>query len=167
MSKQTESKHASRGRRLAAWAAGTAAVLAAVLVPLSAQAATAPLGQRVYAQAQTRAGDWYAWGGSGPSVFDCSGLVYWAARQQGVSNMPRTTYGMLAAGVYEGILRPTRYPVAGDLAFYGTGHVEFVARGHDVTFGALHTGAPVAYHFWGYPGSYWRPTMYFHWTGRL
>jgi hypothetical protein len=68
--------------------------------------------------------------------------------------MPRTTFGMLASRV----LVRTYHPVAGDLAFYGSGHVEIVAHGHDVTFGALQTGTQVGYHHWS---GWWRPSMYF------
>jgi cell wall-associated NlpC family hydrolase len=37
------------------------------------------------AAAETRLGDPYVWGASGPSSFDCSGLVMWAWAQAGVS----------------------------------------------------------------------------------
>lgn len=72
--------------------------------------------------------------------------------------MPRDTYEMLAAGVAEGILVPTWHPAAGDLAFYGSGHVELFAHGHDRTFGALQPGTRVGFHQWS---SYWHPTMFF------
>jgi len=44
----------------------------------------------------------------------------------------------------------------GDLAFYGTGHVELVTRWG--TFGALETGTQIGWHT---PSGWWRPTMYF------
>jgi cell wall-associated NlpC family hydrolase len=118
-----------------------------------AHATTSTLGARILATAQTRTGDWYVYGAAGPTTFDCSGLVYWASRRLGVG-MPRTTYQMLASRV----LVRTYHPVAGDLAFYGSGHVEIVARGHDVTFGAAHTGTRVGYHAWN---AWWRPSAYY------
>jgi cell wall-associated NlpC family hydrolase len=132
------------------------AVLTALAISLpitAAYAAPADRGPSILSEAQTRTGDWYAYGTAGPSEFDCSGLVYWAARQVGIS-LPRDTYGMLASGH----LARTYHPVAGDLAFYGTGHVELVAHGHDVTFGAQQSGTQVGYHTWN---SWWRPTMFF------
>lgn len=151
---------AARVRYFIAFALAVAAlfVTLAGFSTLQANAATLTLGQRVYAEAQTRAGDWYVFGADGPSTFDCSGLVMWAAHAAGLSAMPRDTFEMLAAGVADGILIPTSHPVAGDLAFFGTGHVEFVARGHDVTFGAQQTGTQVGYHPWS---GWWHPTMYF------
>jgi cell wall-associated NlpC family hydrolase len=37
------------------------------------------------AAAESRVGDPYVWGASGPSAFDCSGLVMWAYAQVGIS----------------------------------------------------------------------------------
>ena len=122
-----------------------------------ADASTETVGVRLLAEAQTRAGDWYVYGSDGPETFDCSGLVYWAAHQLGIP-MPRDTYEMLSQGVAEGILVPTGHPAAGDLAFYGSGHVEIVDRGHDVTWGAQQAGTRVGAHPWN---SYWHPTMYY------
>lgn len=141
--------------------AGSAASLA-VTVPASASGTT--LGNRVLNSTETRYGDWYAWGGAGPWTFDCSGLVYWAARRNGVWNMPRTTYGMLTTGVRLGILRRTWSPHRGDLAFYGTGHVEIVTVWYHQTFGAQRPGTRVGWHRWS---GWWHPTEYFTWTGRL
>lgn len=144
------------GCLLARLAAVTVAALAIAgfLLPVPAHAAVlTDRGASVMAMAKTRTGDWYADGGAGPTTFDCSGLVYWASRQLGIG-MPRTTGGMLGSG----ILVRTYRPAAGDLAFYGSGHVEIVGHGHDVTFGALHAGTRVGAHHWG--GS-WHPTMYF------
>ncbi len=64
-----------------------------------------------YAVAQL--GKPYVWGGTGPSGFDCSGLVMMAYRAAGIS-LPRTTYEQVYAGqpVYDtGTLAP------GDLIF--------------------------------------------------
>ncbi len=140
-------------RRLAAGIAVTVAVLGALMLPGTAHAATASRGAAVLAAAHTRTGAWYSYGAAGPSAFDCSGLVVWAARQAGIT-LPHSTYAMLASGH----LIPTWHPVAGDLAFYGAGHVEIVDYGHDVTFGALHSGTTVGRHTWS---GWWHPTMYF------
>jgi peptidoglycan DL-endopeptidase CwlO len=43
------------------------------------------LGEQALRFALTRLGDEYVWGGAGPNVFDCSGLVMWAYAQVGIS----------------------------------------------------------------------------------
>jgi peptidoglycan DL-endopeptidase CwlO len=143
------------GRRSAA--AGTPS-------PTSAPASHSPsgsgIGARILAEAQTRAGDWYQYGAAGPSTFDCSGLVYWASQQLGV-NMPRDTYEMLGTGVAEGLLVPTTSPEPGDLAFFGSGHVEFVYYGTDMTFGAQQSGTQVGPHQWS---GWWQPTAFYRIT---
>ena len=40
-------------------------------------------------------GAMYEWAAAGPDTFDCSGLMYWAAQQLGIT-IPRTTYDMVA-----------------------------------------------------------------------
>jgi peptidoglycan DL-endopeptidase CwlO len=42
------------------------------------------LGEQALRFALTKLGDEYVWGGAGPNVFDCSGLVMWAYEQVGV-----------------------------------------------------------------------------------
>ena len=160
--KRKQKRGVRYGTAFAAAAAVSGAMLASV--PSSADAATISLGNRILNTAETRTGDWYAWGGAGPYSFDCSGLVYWAARANGVGNMPRTTYGMLSTAVADGILRQTWNPQRGDLAFYGSGHVEFVTVWHDTTFGSQAPGTRVGWHEWN---AWWHPTMFFTWTGRL
>ena len=54
-------------------------------------------GESAVDAARTKLGSPYVWGASGPRAFDCSGLVQWAYRQQGV-NLPRTTYALMHAG---------------------------------------------------------------------
>ena len=133
----------------------SSAFYAAPAAPVTAQltASTESIGNRILDMAETRAGDWYSYGSAGPSFFDCSGLVYWASHRLGV-NMPRTTYGMLSSSLLYRVYSPQR----GDLAFYGTGHVEFVTSWYHTTFGAQNSGTRVGWHTWN---AYWYPTMYF------
>jgi cell wall-associated NlpC family hydrolase len=65
--------------------------------------------------ALSRLGYPYVWGGSGPTVFDCSGLVQWSLRQAGVV-MPRVA----AQQAETGPLIPLAQLQAGDLLFYHT-----------------------------------------------
>jgi cell wall-associated NlpC family hydrolase len=127
-----------------------------VLAPLApaAPASASTAAQRLTALrwAERQAGKWYCFGGTG-GCFDCSGLVTMAYRHAGIS-LPRTTYGMLASPKLRRIAASARR--RGDLAFYGSGHVELVtAHG---TFGALGAGTQVGWHR---PNAWWYPTMYF------
>jgi peptidoglycan DL-endopeptidase CwlO len=67
------------------------------------------------ASARSMIGAGYAYGGNGPSRFDCSGLTVWAMRAAGVA-LPRTSYSQFNVGT----------PVdrssiqAGDLVFFDT-----------------------------------------------
>jgi cell wall-associated NlpC family hydrolase len=115
---------------------------------------TETLGQRILDKEETRTGDWYVYGGTGPYVFDCSGLVYWAATSLGLKNWPRTTYELLASPRLERI--PLASATRGDLMFYGSGHVEMNTVWYHQTFGAQTWGTRVGWHAWN---SYWEPTM--------
>jgi cell wall-associated NlpC family hydrolase len=96
----------------------------------------------------------YIWGGVGPRGFDCSGLVYASYRSRGVK-LPRTTYGMLASKHLIQIRKSQAR--RGDLAFFGSGHVELFDHG-SWTYGAADAGSRIGYHRMN---SYWHPTMYF------
>lgn len=63
--------------------------------------------------ALSKQGSPYVWGAEGPSKFDCSGLMYWAYNQVGVS-IPRSSSAQAQAGkpVSASQLKP------GDLIFY-------------------------------------------------
>jgi cell wall-associated NlpC family hydrolase len=65
--------------------------------------------------ALSRVGMKYVWGGAGPLVFDCSGLVQWSMRQAGIT-MPRVAVDQAQTG--------PRIPLSelqpGDLLFYHT-----------------------------------------------
>jgi cell wall-associated NlpC family hydrolase len=140
--------------RRGALAALSALLVAGVLVPLASSPASAATKPRLVALrwAESQAGKWYCFGGTG-GCFDCSGLVMSAYRHAGIS-IPRTTYGMLASPRLHRIAASQRQ--RGDLAFYGSGHVELVtARG---TFGAAAPGTQVGWH---HPSGWWHPTMYF------
>ena len=72
-------------------------------------------GDAVVSEANKFLGTPYVWGGSGPSGFDCSGLVYYALNEAGIS-VPRTTaqgYKDMATPVDEATAQP------GDLIFFG------------------------------------------------
>lgn len=56
----------------------------------------------------------YVWGATGPSAYDCSGLVMAAARKLGVS-LPRYSGSQYAATA------PVSHPQPGDLVFFGKG----------------------------------------------
>nr|WP_255549636.1 NlpC/P60 family protein [Corynebacterium sp. TAE3-ERU12] len=45
----------------------------------------------------TKVGAPYEWGATGPGSFDCSGLMYWAYSQIGIS-IPRTSQAQLSGG---------------------------------------------------------------------
>jgi len=88
-------------------------------VPTSGQAGKA------VAYAYSKLGDPYVYGATGPSSFDCSGLVQAAWAYAGVS-IPRTTYAQVAAlpAVSTSALQP------GDLLFFdGDGHVGIYVGG--------------------------------------
>jgi cell wall-associated NlpC family hydrolase len=140
----------------AAAATGLIAATGLSLAP-SAHAATDSRRWRAYEHAVAQRGCWYVFGAEGPcsNGFDCSGLVMSSYASVGIYT-PRTTYGML------GWWRLRRVTHAqsrmGDLAFYGSGHVELVAGRH-YTFGAAHSGTRVGWHRWS---SYYHPTAYYH-----
>jgi len=133
-------------------------------VPLAATSQAASAGSRTPREAayvwayHHAAGHWYCWGGAGPSCYDCSGVVMAAYAREGI-HFGRSTTAMLASGR---LVRVTASQARrGDLAFYGTGHVEFfVRRGH--TFGALQTGTRIGWHK---TNAWWHPTMFFRVRG--
>ncbi|MGI9006043.1 MAG: C40 family peptidase [Streptosporangiaceae bacterium] len=106
---------------------------------------------RAYQWALSRKGHPYVYGGTGPG-FDCSGLVMEAYQHVGI-HLPRTTGGMLSSSR----LVRVRHPKMGDLAFYGSGHVELFRR-WGWTFGAHDYGSPVGLIHYGYG---WKPTAYY------
>jgi peptidoglycan DL-endopeptidase CwlO len=111
-----------------------------------------PARLRAFYWARTQYGKPYVWGGTGPGGYDCSGLVMTAYRHAGIT-LPRTTYQMLGSWH----LVRVRVPHKGDLAFYGSGHVELYAHGN-LTFGAHSAGQIIG---WIAFGPWWHPTAYY------
>jgi peptidoglycan DL-endopeptidase CwlO len=111
-----------------------------------------PARLRAFYWARTQFGKAYEYGGTGPSGYDCSGLVMEAYKHAGIK-LPRTTGGMLASKLLVQVSRPQK----GDLAFYGPGHVELYAHG-DWTFGAHAPGQIVGWIQWG---PWWYPTAFY------
>ena len=96
----------------------------------------------------------YIYGDTGPRGFDCSGLVFAAYHRAGI-RLPRTTYGML--GSWRLVRISKSQARRGDLAFFGSGHVE-IFDGGNWTFGAADSGTRIGFHRMSV---YWHPTMYF------
>jgi len=97
--------------------------------------------------AMTRIGDAYVWGGAGPTVFDCSGLVVWSYAQLGIS-LPHFTGDLWNSGVH--VSRAQLEP--GDLVFFfaDISHVGIYV-GHGLMLDAPTFGIPVGIHkiLWG------------------
>jgi cell wall-associated NlpC family hydrolase len=105
------------------------------------------LGVQALRIAMTKIGDAYVWGGAGPNVFDCSGLVMWAYAQLGIS-LPHFTGDLWNSGVH--VSRAQLQP--GDLVFFfaDIGHVGiYVGKG--LMLDAPTFGIPVGIHavMWG------------------
>ncbi|MFI5609734.1 NlpC/P60 family protein [Amycolatopsis sp. NPDC051903] len=77
--------------------------------------APGPAAQAAVDAALSRLGDAYVWGATGPSTFDCSGLMQWAYRQAGIS-LPRSSREQSTFGT--AVARSQLQP--GDLVFYYT-----------------------------------------------
>lgn len=138
--KTTRLTRTTRGLLLGAVTAGA---LMIPVAPAMAQPFTAPNwgssidiqptqvashGQAVANAAQSKVGSPYVWGATGPSSFDCSGLVQWAHKQAGVS-VPRVSYDQVGGGtpVSKGNLQP------GDVVgFYDNEHVGIYIGGGKV-----------------------------------
>jgi len=99
--------------------AATAAISAAPAATVSAASLaptliTASFGVRATRIAAAQRGDPYRWGASGPSAFDCSGLVYYVYTKQLGKRLPRTASAQRLATVRiaKASIRP------GDLVFF-------------------------------------------------
>ncbi|MEU6742390.1 bifunctional lytic transglycosylase/C40 family peptidase [Streptosporangium sandarakinum] len=80
------------------------------------QAAPSETVARILEYALAQRGKPYVWGGTGPDGFDCSGIIYMAYRNAGLT-IPRTTFGQWPFGmrIEAGEEQP------GDLVFFNAG----------------------------------------------
>ncbi|WP_052434639.1 C40 family peptidase [Streptacidiphilus melanogenes] len=102
-----------------------------------------------FAAAKTRLGLPYVYGATGPTSFDCSGLMQWAYAQAGVS-LGRTTYDQIDDGTPVSSVADLQ---VGDLIFFnGDSHVGMWA-GNGMVLHAPHTGTVVKYEPLSYIGS--------------
>ena len=72
--------------------------------------------EAIIAYARRQIGKPYIWGGTGPTGYDCSGIVYMAYKAAGVT-IPRTTFEQWPFGVHV----PTGQEQPGDLVFFSSG----------------------------------------------
>jgi len=101
--------------------------------------------------AQAAIGAPYASGATGPSAFDCSGLMVYAFGQAGIQ-LPRTSFGQFEVGTEVGLEEIQ----AGDLVFFDTGgpgasHVG-IALGPETVISATNHGVmehPITTGYWG------------------
>jgi cell wall-associated NlpC family hydrolase len=103
-------------------------------VPASARAATA------FHAAQTKLGDLYVYGSTGPNTFDCSGLMMWSYAQAGVS-LPRTSQAQGTVGPH---LSMSQLQIGDLVIMDGGSHVGMWA-GNGQVLHAPHTGTVVKY----------------------
>ena len=152
-------RYVRRARRGSTPSAGQAALAVGVAAALAAGAGhtvTARAGThhhhgspaRTAAAAQAisyarhRLGLPYCWGGTGPSCYDCSGLVMMAYRKAGIS-LARTSQGQWAT------LPHVAHPRPGDLVFYAGSDGTLTSPGHVVLY--IGHGEAIQAYATGYP----------------
>jgi cell wall-associated NlpC family hydrolase len=117
----------------AATLATTPAPVTVALVVAPAPAPRSNLGARIVSIALAQVHKRYRYGSAGPSAFDCSGLVRYAYRQAGVSNVLGGGHSALAMYRWARAhnLASSGNPQLGDVVVYGGGtHVGiYIGRG--------------------------------------
>lgn len=100
-------------QQAAALASAAAQLRTAPVPPVGLPAGTPAVVALAVAWARSRLGDPYVWGGSGPDVFDCSGLVQWSYAHAGLA-LPRTGYEQWFTGPHPSLAQL----LPGDLVFW-------------------------------------------------
>jgi cell wall-associated NlpC family hydrolase len=98
-------------------------------------------------------GHWYAYGGAGPSVYDCSGLIMAAFAHGAGISLPHSTYGIPGNRHVHRI--PLSWARRGDILAFGSGHMELDTIWPHVSFGAHHSGTQVGWRGWS---GWYQPT---------
>jgi len=100
--------------------------------------------------ARAQVGKPYAWGGNGPSSFDCSGLTSYAFRAAGIS-LPRTSQAQFGVGgrVSRGAVR------SGDLVFFATNGPGASHVGIAISNGSFVSATSHGVRIQPISGSYW------------
>jgi len=114
------SAHTSTAATVSATSAVSSAQKAKAAKAAAAKAAKVKVAkkiQRALKVAKQQKGDPYRYGGTGPSAFDCSGLIYYATRKAGITGVPRTSSAQSShvRRIHKKWLR------AGDLVFFHSG----------------------------------------------
>ncbi len=123
---------------LTAPAPASASVVAFATIDRPAVAQRATIGQAAARLALRYLGTPYAWAGTTPAGFDCSGFTRFVYARFGIA-LPHSSYGQWEAGFY---VRRSQLR-AGDLVFFGLGHVGiWLGRGRFIH--APHTGTAVS-----------------------
>jgi len=126
----------SRSLARAAAAKAQAVQNTAVIQSLPQSSRGSTVAQRAVAAAMSRLGDRYVFGATGPTRFDCSGLVAWAFRQAGISTAHYT--GALW-NAYRHV--PASQLQPGDLVFFYRDHHHVgIYIGNGLMINAPHTG---------------------------
>ena len=128
------------------WRAGITAALTLAAVAGgtllgSAPADAATIEGKALTIAESKHGDPYQWGASGPDAFDCSGLTYYSFRHAG-RPLPRTAQAQYDS--VEHISRSRLRP--GDLVFFHSGRYVYhvgIYAGDDSIWHSPHPGAGV------------------------
>ena len=105
-----------------------------------AKPAASSTGQKVVDAVYSKIGAPYAWGATGPSSFDCSGLTSWAYAQAG-KQIPRTSQAQASGGTPVAIsdLQP------GDIvAYYGGASHVGIYVGNGTIVDSLNSGSTVS-----------------------
>jgi len=125
---------AARAATAAAAEAANKTLIKTVALPQSSGGSS--VAQRAVTAAITRLGDRYVFGATGPTRFDCSGLVQWAYRQAGIST---THYTGTLYNDYRHIPESQLKP--GDLVFFYRDHHHVgIYIGNGLMINAPHTG---------------------------
>ncbi len=126
--------------------AALAGVVLATLNPAPQPAAAATAADRVISVAQAQLGDPWRWAATGPSSFDCSGLVIYAYRQAGYGSAIgngsyRSGYAMLSWARSRGMTSSSGR--RGDVVVYGGGSHVGIYLGNGRVISTLTSGVRI------------------------